>query len=157
MRILVVLVLAVISVCSVSFSQPGPGRMRAAERVEQFKHLRMIEALKLDDETSVRFFTKYNRHEEIVRDINKQRNGLLDELQGMRESGAKDADLEKILNELLALDTKHAEERGRFADDLKSVLTTGQIADLLLFERNFTRNVRTMMQEMVRERRQGRE
>jgi hypothetical protein len=157
MRLTVVLVFSVIAVCGVSFGQPGPGQMRAGERVEQFRKLRMIEVLKLDDKTSVPFFTKYNKHEEIVRDINKQREDLLDDLQRMRESQAKNADLEKVIDKLLALDTKLAEERSRYVEDLKSVLSTGQIADLLLFERNFTRNVRHMMQEMMRERRQGRQ
>ncbi len=157
MRIIVVLLLAIISVCGLMQSQPGPGNPRAAERVEQFRKLRMIEVLKLDDKSSVPFFTKYNNHEDIIRDINKQREGFLDELQGMRESGAKDPDLEKVIQELLALDVKQADERARYTEDLRSVLTEGQIADLFLFERNFTRNVRRMMQEMMRERRQGRQ
>ena len=155
MRIVGILLVALIAMSGIGMAQrgPGPGPGRAAERVDQFRKLRMIETLKLDDKTSVPFFTKYNKHEEIVRDINKQREGLLDELQGMRESGAKDADLEKIVSELLALDTKQAEERTRYVEDLKSVLSTSQIADLFLFERNFTRNVRHMMQEMMMERR----
>ncbi len=157
MRIIVVLLLAIISVCGLMQSQPGPGNPRAAERVEQFRKLRMIEVLKLDDKSSVPFFTKYNKHEDIIRDINKQREGFLDELQGMRDSGAKDPDLEKVIQELLALDVKQADERARYTEDLRSVLTEGQIADLFLFERNFTRNVRRMMQEMMRERRQGRQ
>ncbi len=157
MRTIVVLLLVVTSIVGVAHGQSGPGTPRAAERVEQFRKLRMIEVLKLDDKTSVPFFTKYNKHEEIVRDINKQREGLLDELQGMREAGGKDADLEKLIKELLVLDTRQTEERARYTEDLKSVLTTDQIADLLLFERDFTRNVRHMMQEMVRERKQGRQ
>ncbi len=155
MRVITVLPLVVLSFFCIAQSQPGPGNPRAAERVEQFRKLRMIEVLKLDDKTSVAFFTKYNKHEDAVRDINKQRDGLLDELQGMRESGAKELDLQKTIRELLALDTKQAEERSRYVEDLRSVLTTGQIADLFLFERNFTRNVRHMMQQMMRERRRG--
>ncbi len=157
MRILTVLILALVLAWDVMLGQPGQGPMRAAERVEQFRKLRMIEVLKLDDKTSVPFFTKYNKHEDIIREINKQREGLLDQLQGLRESGAKDGDLERVISQLLELDTRQTEERTRYAEDLKSVLTTGQIADLFLFERNFTRNVRHMMQEMVRERRHGQE
>jgi hypothetical protein len=152
-----VLALTWITVCAfgLMFGQDQPEQFGAAQRVQQFKKLRMIEALKLDDETSTHFFTKYNKHEEIVRDINKQRDGFLDELQGMRKTSASDAEMEKVIAHLSALDAKQLDERTRFATDLKTVLTTSQIADLLLFERNFARNVRQMMQEMARERRQG--
>lgn len=150
-----VLALTWITVCAfgLMFGQDQPDHFGAAQRVQQFKKLRMIEALKLDDETSTRFFTKYNKHEEIVRDINKQRDGFLDELQGMRKTSASDAEMEKVIANLSALDAKQLDERTRFATDLKTVLTTSQLADLLLFERNFARNVRQMMQEMARERR----
>lgn len=155
MKIARTVLLILVCAFGLTFGQERPGQFRGAQRVEQFKKLRMIEALKMDDDTSIRFFAKYNKHEEIVRDINKEREGFLDELEGMRKSGSKDAEMEKVITSLLALDAKQSEERSRFVSDLKAVLTTSQIADLLLFERNFARNVRQMMQEMARERRQA--
>lgn len=128
---------------------------RPGQRIEQFKKLRLIEALKLDEDTSVRFFAKYNKHEDAMRDINKDRDGLLDQLQGMRKSDATDVEMGKVIDNLISLDKKLSEERSRFADDIKNVLSTKQIADLFLFERSFARNVRQLMQEMTQERRQG--
>lgn len=126
-----------------------------AQRVEQFRKLRMIEALKLDEDTSIRFFAKYRRHEDAVKEINGQRNELLDQLQELRKSNASDADMSKVIDNLLGLDAKQSEERAVFLKDIKTVLSTQQIADLVLFERNFARNVRQLMQEMTQERRQG--
>ena len=136
------------------YGQDRPNQYRPQQRVEQFKKLRMIEALKLDDDTSVRFFAKYSKHEDVMRDINKQRDELIDQLQDMRRSNSNGDDMEKIFANLTALDTKQAEERQRFLGDLKSVLTPAQIADLIIFERNFARNLRQLMQEMT-QRRQG--
>jgi hypothetical protein len=153
-RYFIVLLAAVVCI-ALSHAQDRPGQFRAQQRIEQFKKLRMIEALKLDDDTSIRFFTKYTKHEEAMRGINKQRDDLIDQLQDMRKSDSGAAGMEKIFTELTALDTKQAEERARFLDDLKTVLSTKQIADLIIFERNFARNVRQVMQEMARERRQG--
>jgi len=155
MKHTVVLVLLVIGLSGVMFAQRGPRQFRASERVEQFKKLRMIEALKLDDETSVRFFAKYSKHEDAMQDINKQRDDLIDQLETMRKSNTDGQAMEKIFSDLTALDTRQADERARFLGDLKTVLTTHQIADLIIFERNFARNVRQMMQEMARQRRQG--
>ncbi|HEY6953507.1 MAG TPA: hypothetical protein VI758_13960 [Bacteroidota bacterium] len=151
------LVLAVAVVCcvAVTYSQDGPNQFRAQQRVEQFKKLRMIEALKLDEETSVRFFAKYSKHEDALRGINKERNDLIDRLQEMRKSNADAAGMEKLFHELTALDSKQAEARQSFLEDIKSVLSTQQIADFIVFERDFARNIRQLMQEMARERRQG--
>lgn len=115
----------------------------------------MIEALKLDEETSVRFFAKYSKHEDVIREINKQRDDLTDQLQEMRKSNSDGAGMEKIFSDLTALDTKQSEERLRFLSDMKTVLSTQQIADFIVFERNFARNLRQLMQEMAQERRQG--
>jgi hypothetical protein len=152
--VLITLVIALGGIC-LAQPQPGPGGFRGGQRVEQFKKLRMIEALKLDEDASVRFFAKYNKHEDILRDINKQRNDLLDKLHDLRESKGADAQMEKVIAELSSLDGKQAEERARFLEDIKTVLSTGQIADLFLFERDFARNIRQLMQEMARGRREG--
>lgn len=150
--------LVCISVCAVGLlfgQEGGPGQFRAVQRVEQFKKLRMIEALKLDENTSVLFFAKYSKHEDAMKEINKQRNDLIDQLQETRKSDSDGTPMEKIFSDLTALDSKQADERQRFLTDIKTVLSTQQIADLIIFERNFARNVRQMMQEMARERRQG--
>jgi hypothetical protein len=151
----IIAALVVVLCTGLSNAQDRPDQFRGQQRVEQFKKLRMIEALKLDEETSVRFFAKYNKHEDVLREINKQRDDLIDQLQEGRKSNSDRAGMEKIFTDLTALDTKQAEERQRFLDDMKTVLSTQQIADFVIFERDFARNLRQLMQEMARERRQG--
>lgn len=155
MKTALALAVAVLGTVGLMFAQDQPGQFRASQRVEQFKKLRMIEALKLDDDTSVRFFAKYSKHEDAMKDINKQRDDLIDQLQDMKKSDKDGAGMEKIFADLTALDTKQADERTRFLGDLKRVLSTKQIAELIIFERDFARNVRQLMQEMARARRQG--
>ena len=55
----------------------GPG----AERIEQFKKVRLIEVMNMDEETSIRFFARYNKHLESMRTIQKDHNALIDQLQ----------------------------------------------------------------------------
>ncbi len=155
MKTTILLALCLVLASTVAPAQNRMGQGRPGQRIEQFRKLRMIEALKLDDDTSVKFFTKYNKHEDAVRDINEERNGLLDQLQGLRKTDAADAELNKVIQKLEDLDRKLVEERTRYLEDIRSVLTTRQMADLFLFERNFTRNVRQLMQEMTQERRRG--
>ena len=151
----IVVALVVVCCTGLSYAQNRPNQFRGQQRVEQFKKLRMIEALKLDEDTSVRFFAKYNKHEDVMREINKQRDDLIDQLQEVRKSNSDGAGMEKIFTDLGVLDIKQAEERHRFLDDMKTALSTQQIADFVIFERNFARNLRQLMQEMAQERRQG--
>jgi hypothetical protein len=155
MKMKSVILFVVLCGIGIAPGQDRPSQFRGQQRVEQFKKLRMIEALKLDEETSVRFFAKYSKHEQAVRDINKQRDELIDHLQELRKSNTGDDGMEKIFSDLTVLDSKQAEERVRFLGDVKTVLSTQQIADFIVFERNFARNVRMLMQEMAQERRES--
>jgi hypothetical protein len=114
-----------------------------------------MDALKLDEESSIRFFAKYNKHQEAMREINMKREGMIDQLQAMRKSGSSDAELEKVIKDLISMDAKVTEARNKFVEELKSVLSVKQIVDYLVFERNFLQNIRQLMQELTQERRQG--
>ena len=127
----------------------GPAR----ERVEQFKKIRMMEVLKLEEETSLRFFARYNKYQEGLREVVGRRDGFIDELATLRKSSATDAEYEKVFKELSAIESKIADERSKFLQDLKSVISTKQIAEYVIFERNFNRQLMQLMREMAQERR----
>lgn len=129
----------------------GPG----AERVEQFKKLRLMEELKLDEATSIKFFARYNNHQEELRKLNVQRNRIIDELQGLRRRNASDAEYEKALGELKALADPAVELRVKFFNEISEVLTPKQVAEYVIFERNFVQNLREIMREMQQQRRRG--
>lgn len=125
----------------------------AAERVEAFKKIRLMEALKLDEEASIRFFARYNKHQDEMKSLGEERNGLIDQLQSLGRSKAGDADYEKVIQELTALESRILDARKKFIGDLKEVFTAKQVADYIVFERNFNQNLRDLMREMTQERR----
>jgi hypothetical protein len=128
--------------------RPGPG----AERIEQFKKIRLMDVLKMDEETSIRFFARYNKHIETLRDIEKSRNDRVDQLQKLTDSDASNDDIMKAVNDVTALDGKMTEERSKFLTDLKDVLTVKQIGKYVVFERNFNQNLRDLMRDVARDR-----
>jgi hypothetical protein len=132
---------------------PIPGR--AAERLEQYKKLRLMEVLRLDEETSLRFFARYNKQREELAGLNQRRNELLDDLAKLRRNNAPDKDYQKVLDELRAVADPAVEIRGKFFDDIAKILTPIQMADYLVFERNFMRNVREIMRDMQGQRMRG--
>ena len=135
------------------FAQDLPMREGpATARLEQFKKVRLLEALKLDEETSVRFVTRYNKHQDAMRDVNQKRNALIDQLQAMSKSGAADAEIDKTIKDLIGTETKVTEARTKFLADLKDVLSMKQIAQVIVFERNFYRDIRDTIRELAQDR-----
>ena len=131
---------------------PGPG----AERVEQLKKIRLMEQLKLDEETSIRFFSRYTKHQENLREFQKQRQQVLRRVEALRNANASDAELEKAIQELRSMDGRFLEIRDNHWKDVREILSAKQFASYIVFEHNFQRYLRELMRDMQRERMGGR-
>ncbi len=133
-----------------------PMRGPAAQRVEQLKKLRLMEALKLDEDTSIRFFVRYNEHQEELRGIGKKRAGAIDELQSLARKNAPEGEIEAKLKEVTGIESEVLATRNKFLEKLKEVLSVRQIAQVVVFERNFNQDLRELMRESAQERWRGR-
>jgi hypothetical protein len=126
----------------------GPG----AAKFEQFKKMRIIEALHLDDETAIRFVTKYNKFTEEMRDAGKKRNEVIARLDDALKNKASEETLDKIIKEFLVCDDRAGDIRNKFYQDLREVFSMKQLAQFIVFEKNFNQNIREIMREMTQER-----
>ncbi len=138
---------------------PPPMHGRAAERLEQYKKVRLMDALKLDEETSVRFMARYNKQLEDLRQIGKERNTIVDRIETLVKQGGTDAVVQSSIDDLTKVEAKLAGVRQNFLSDLHSILTPRQIAQYVVFERDFNRNLRDALRERAQDRwqrRQGR-
>jgi DNA repair exonuclease SbcCD ATPase subunit len=124
----------------------GPG----AERIEQFKKVRLMEVLKMDEETSIRFFARYDKYIESLHAIQKDHNALIDQLQKLTTSNANNSDIEQAIKDIGMCEEKIAETRSKFLEELKSVISIKQVGEYVVFERNFNRNLREIMQDIAK-------
>jgi hypothetical protein len=131
-----------------SFPLRGP----AAERIEQFKKMRLMEAVQMNEETSIRFFNRYNKHTDNMRDIGKERNELVNQLEKLSKANAGEAESNKLIKDIGLIDEKLTEERARFIKELRDILTVNQIAQYVVFERNFNRKLLEQIREIAKER-----
>ena len=138
------------------WAQPGPGS-RPYERIEQWKKVRMIEMLDLNEEQSVRFFARMNDHEKAERALRQERMEILDRLERMVRGGAEESDYAKAFAQVRDVDTRIDTERQEFFDNLKNFLSTEQRAKLMLFERRFDSELRQAMRELRRREGRGQE
>ena len=133
-------------------TQGPPMRGPAMERVEQWKKVRMMEVLKLDEETSIRFFNRYNKEQQDLREVQRRREELVRQLESLNRSNAGDKDLERTLQDLQTLERKLTEIREGFLKDVRGILTVKQIASYVVFETNFNRSLRDLMRDMQQQR-----
>lgn len=127
-------------------------RPRAMERLESFKKVRMLETLKLDEQTGLKLVNKYTKHREMVKDIEQQRSKIIDKLEEQVKGNVSDAEYQKTFSEFIDIESKIAEARGKFLIELKEILTSKQIAEYMIFERNFARDLRDIMKDLQKER-----
>jgi Spy/CpxP family protein refolding chaperone len=118
------------------------------ERLERYRKMRLIETLKLNEDDAVRFFSKQSAHEDAQRELFKERNQSMDELDKIVHGKGSDKDLPKLSDDIQAVDVKIFNERQRYQNEVQKSLTPDQFAKFLLFERDFNRQVRDALEEM---------
>jgi hypothetical protein len=129
-----------------------PMRGPAGERVEQLKKLRMQEALALNEETSIRFFARYNDHQEELRSAGKKRAEAIDDLQVLLKKNASDSEIDAKLKAVVTAEREVIDLRQKFVERLGDILTKHQIARYVVFERNFNQDLRDFMRESAQQR-----
>lgn len=127
------------------------------ERLEEYKKMKMIEALDLKEEVAVRFYAKYNEHEKAMQSIGGEMMGTVDEIEKLVNSNGPDGEFEKAFKRLHELERKRDEERQRFLEDLHKVLTVQQIGKLVVFERKFGQHLQEAIRDIRKERFRDRE
>jgi hypothetical protein len=137
---------------SVGYAQFGEGEPRnpkGREKIEQLRKMKLIETLGLDEEKSVRFISRYSKHQEQVRALYLERGTLIDNLEeAVKDS--RDSEYPKLIDGIFVIERKILDTRIDFIKNLSDILSKKQQAKFLVFERNFNRDLRDMIFEARR-------
>jgi len=126
------------------------GERRLMERVDRLKKVRMIEMLELTEDQSARFIARLNEHETKRRELASAKHDALDRIDRLVRNHAEDKELEAVFVKITDLNAGMVEEGNTFFLGLKDLLSTTQRARLLLFERQFERELRDALREAHR-------
>jgi hypothetical protein len=155
LRHLSLLLVGVVSLLCIATSQNmPPPQGKAFERVEQFKKIRLMEVLNLDEQSALKFFARYNKHEELLRDLRQKQVAAFGRIQGLRKTDAADVEYDKIITDLLSVERQFDDAKAQYVNELKEVLTSKQLAEYLVFEFRFQQNLRDLARD-AQQRRQG--
>ncbi len=124
-----------------------PKQSKALERVEQFKKIRMMEVLALDEQTSIKFFARYSKHQRALQDLRRKQVQALGKVQSLRKTKAADAEYANVIQELQLLEGEGREAKLKYLEELREILSNKQIAEYLVFEMRFQQNLRDLIRD----------
>ncbi len=156
MRYLFRMILFLVCFVMTCIAQPpegfGEGKKRSSERLERYKKLQMIEVLKLDEETGLKLISRYNNHRKNIQQLEKERGELMDKLESQIQSSVADVEYQKSFGELIDIERKITETRKKYMESLKEIFSNKQIAEYLIFERNFMKDLRNVINDVQKQR-----
>ena len=113
------------------------------DKIEKIKLEKLIKKLELDDKTAEVFIEKYKNFVLVIKDLNQKRVKTYKSIVENLQSGRG---LDTLVDQLLDYESRIAKERDNFAADLKTILTSKQIATMIVFERKFNTQLKKILQ-----------
>ncbi len=116
-------------------------------KIEQLEKIKLIEALNLTEEQSVRFFARRNEHRKEIEKLEKRSDDLIqameDKLKEQKESNINEQ--KKLLSDFLDIRIQIENKRKQFILSLNDILTVEQITRLVVFEKQFRDEIRKIL------------
>lgn len=116
-------------------------------KFEQLEKIKLIEALEMNEETTLRFFARKTEHQKQQEEIQQKIDKKIDDLEIIYKSGrvATVDELKLNINEINTLRGELEKNRTDFINSLSDILSYDQIAKLIIFERNFRDQIRQLI------------
>ncbi|MDR3628636.1 MAG: hypothetical protein P4L45_17455 [Ignavibacteriaceae bacterium] len=131
--------------------RPDQGAMKKIEELEKVK---LIETLGMDEQTTLKFFTRRTKYREEQSQLIKSTINLIDQMSDLtkKNDGKNDEELKKMIEQYQDLEAKLLKKKLEFYNSLNDILTYKQIAKVMVFERRFKDEIRAAL---MQERRKG--
>lgn len=127
-----------------------PEREAVRAAINELKQKNVVDILELEDGTEETFLGVYNRWEEVRWRYSDRRDALIEELR-LVMAGSVGRPLPEILDDVDGVDAESRGSEDRLRSEFRSLLSEEQYAKLLLFEHNFNRTLRRLVQEQQRQ------
>ncbi len=148
MKNLFITLLTVILLTSISFPQQMKEKgMKNREKLEQLEKIKLIEALDLDEETSIRFFARRNDSKKEIQELEIKAEDIISELEKSFNSENKNQseNQKQLISEMLKTRESIELKRNQFIDSLNDILSVDQIGKLIVFEKKFRDEIRQVL------------
>lgn len=143
----------VLFLATISYPQKMREKIRQNKnKLEQLEKVKLIEALNLTEDVAVRFFSRRNESRNEIETLESKADNLLIDLENTFNQN--DKNLESKQKQLISdfLKTKESIDQKRilFIKSLDDILTTEQLAKLIIFEKRFRDEIRNILLDKKR-------
>ena len=148
MKKLLMIIFTLIVLTSIAYPQQMKERkMKNMEKLEQLEKIKLIESLDMDEDTSVRFFARRNESKREIQELEKKTDDIIFELEKSFNSEDKYQDEKQklLISEMLKNRETIEMRRSQFINSLDDILSTEQIAKLIVFEKRFREEIRNVL------------
>ncbi len=130
------------------YAQPRKFRdTNAMKKIEELEKIKLIESLKMNEETTLRFFARWDKFKDDQHNIIENINNLVDKMdQAVTNSNDdKNPEVKKMIKDYFDMESQLQKNRRNFINSLNDILTQTQIAKLLVFEKKFKDEIRNVL------------
>ena len=136
------IILSFLILLASAFSQRHE-KMKPMQKMEELKKVKLIEILEMDEETSIKFFTRRSEHMKKMDALNQASKEKMEQLDDMLIEQKENSDqvLKKAIDEYLQIQDNIMLERQNFMKSTSEVLTIEQFGKLVVFEDKFRNEI----------------
>lgn len=139
LRKIVISMLAVFVMSPIFFGQVHH-KMKASQKMEELKKIKLIEILEMDEQTSIKFFSRRSEHMKRVEGLNETGRLKIEQIENLLKE-KNEANLKKSIDEYLQIHQNQIDEKQNFFESVNEVLTVQQMAKLIVFEEQFRNQI----------------
>ncbi len=132
----------------VAVAQEDDAPPEARKRLEEYRKVKLLEALTLTDEQMVKLLAREREFRDAQQAAAGARRESLERLKGLIDRKAPD---EELLREMATVEKLRLDQVARhkdFGNSLREFLTVRQVAEYQVFEESFMREVRRLLRDM---------
>lgn len=117
---------------------------RALKKIDQLEKVKLLEILDMDEETSVKFFVRRKEFKQKHRLMQDAVDSLHENLHRQIAEEGK-SDYRSIINEIIQKEDELMKSRIEYIRSQEDILDDEQIAKLIIFEREFRKELQELL------------
>jgi hypothetical protein len=122
---------------------PEPNR-----RMEEYRKVKLLEAIKLTDEQLVKLMSREKEFRESFRQHAARKKEAIERLRSLVDKKVPDDEINRQILAVVRIRNEQQERFLNFLNSLRDILSTRQIAQYVIFQEDFAKAVRRLLDNM---------
>ncbi|MCX7878328.1 MAG: hypothetical protein N2510_06755 [Ignavibacteria bacterium] len=138
-------------IISVIYSFPGLSQQKLIEKLLEIKTEKLVEKMELDDKTADEFRLRFKKFVFKMSEFRKERRKIMKELKDNVETGSG---ADTLISKLISIDDSIHTHRKDFMENISGILSSKQIAKMLVYEAKFEMELKDKLKEIRKRRKE---